>query len=152
MLLPEDVPLAAGPTVRLADLAGETLYAGAGNPQTAEWTDLAERLFAGRGIAVAEPFPEIEGSRELVCVVRKRGVGAGERGVHRRAGHGAAAPGGPRTAVAGGDGVAAGPAPSGPGCVGALARELADEDGWLAAPAESWLPPEDARAMGVARP
>ncbi|MEU2950360.1 LysR family transcriptional regulator [Streptomyces xanthochromogenes] len=59
--------------VPLDALAGETLYAAAGNPATAEWTDLAERLFAGRGIRAAEPFPEIAGEEEFVRVVRKQG-------------------------------------------------------------------------------
>ncbi|UNO41754.1 LysR family transcriptional regulator [Streptomyces sp. MST-110588] len=73
VLLPADDPLAARPAVPLDALAGRTLYAGAGNPHTAEWTDLAERLFAGRGIAVAAPFPEIDGSAEFMRVVRKHG-------------------------------------------------------------------------------
>ncbi|MEV8309476.1 LysR family transcriptional regulator [Streptomyces flavidovirens] len=72
VLLPGDHPLAALDEVPLDTLAGETLYAGAGNPATAEWTDLAVRLFAGRGIEVAAPFPEIEGAEEFVRVIRKR--------------------------------------------------------------------------------
>ncbi|MEU8551187.1 LysR family transcriptional regulator [Streptomyces roseoverticillatus] len=73
VLLPEEHRLAALPEVPLDSLAGETLYAAAGNPATAEWTDLAERLFAGRGIGIAAPFPEIEGKGEFVRVVRRRG-------------------------------------------------------------------------------
>ncbi|MEV6671622.1 LysR family transcriptional regulator [Streptomyces sp. NPDC051162] len=73
VLLPAGHRLAARPAVRLAELAGETLYAAAGNPATAEWTDLAERLFEGRGIGIAAPFPEIDGDEEFVRVVRKRG-------------------------------------------------------------------------------
>ncbi|OEJ26646.1 LysR family transcriptional regulator [Streptomyces agglomeratus] len=72
VLLCEGHPLAALDEVPLDALAGETLYAAAGNAATAEWTDLAERLFAGRGIEVAAPFPEIEGVEEFVRVVRKR--------------------------------------------------------------------------------
>ncbi|MGK5630582.1 LysR family transcriptional regulator [Streptomyces sp. URMC 123] len=72
VLLPEDHRLAGLAEVPLDALAGETLYAGAGNPATAEWTDLAEWLFAGRGIAIAEPFPEIEGKTEFARVVRGR--------------------------------------------------------------------------------
>ncbi len=72
VLLREDHPLAALDEVPLDALAGETLYAGAGNPATAEWTDLAVRLFAGRGIEVAAPFPEIEGAEEFVRLVRRR--------------------------------------------------------------------------------
>ncbi|GAA0347763.1 LysR family transcriptional regulator [Streptomyces blastmyceticus] len=73
VLLPDDHRLADRPAVALAELSGETLYAAAGNPATAEWTDLAERLFAGRGIGIAAPFPEIDGDEEFVRVVRKRG-------------------------------------------------------------------------------
>ncbi|MEU1820369.1 LysR family transcriptional regulator [Streptomyces roseifaciens] len=73
VLLPAGHRLAALPEVPVDSLAGETLYAAAGNPATAEWTDLAERLFAGRGIGIAEPFPEIEGKGEFVRVVRRRG-------------------------------------------------------------------------------
>ncbi|GAA0497236.1 LysR family transcriptional regulator [Streptomyces sp. NPDC046215] len=73
VLLPAGHRLAALPEVPVAALAGETLYAAAGNPATAEWTDLAERLFEGRDIAVAAPFPEIEGEEEFVRVIRKRG-------------------------------------------------------------------------------
>ncbi|GGX68490.1 LysR family transcriptional regulator [Streptomyces hiroshimensis] len=73
VLLPAGHRLAGLPEVPLDSLAGETLYAAAGNPATAEWTDLAERLFAGRGIGIAAPFPEIEGKGEFVRVVRRRG-------------------------------------------------------------------------------
>ncbi len=73
VLLDAGHPLAARPAVPLSALAGETLYAAAGNPHTAEWTDLAARLFAGRGIAMAEPFPEIDGEAEFLRVVRKQG-------------------------------------------------------------------------------
>ncbi|MGW1886745.1 LysR family transcriptional regulator [Streptomyces sp. NPDC001970] len=72
VLLRDDHPLAPLTEVPLDALAGETLYAGAGNTATAEWTDLAARLFAGRGIAMAAPFPEINGQEEFVRVVRKR--------------------------------------------------------------------------------
>ncbi|MFF1835899.1 LysR family transcriptional regulator [Streptomyces sp. NPDC058231] len=73
VLLREDHPLAPLAQVPMAALAGERLYAAAGNPATAEWTDLAERLFAGRGIELAAPFPEIVGADEFVRVVRKQG-------------------------------------------------------------------------------
>ncbi|MFI1397851.1 LysR family transcriptional regulator [Streptomyces sp. NPDC020681] len=73
VLLRDDHPLAALNEVPLGALAGETLYAGAGNAATAEWTDLAARLFEGRGISMADPFPEIVGNEEFVRVVRKHG-------------------------------------------------------------------------------
>ncbi|QKV94662.1 LysR family transcriptional regulator [Streptomyces sp. NA02950] len=72
VVLREDHPLARRERIPLAALAGETLYAAAGNAATAEWTDLARQLFAGRGIAMAEPFPEIEGDAEFIRVVTKR--------------------------------------------------------------------------------
>ncbi|WP_327297322.1 MULTISPECIES: LysR family transcriptional regulator [unclassified Streptomyces] len=72
VLLPEEHRLAALDEVPLDALAGETLYAAAGNPATAEWTDLAARLFAGRGIGLAESFPEIDGEEEFARVIRKR--------------------------------------------------------------------------------
>ncbi|MEU1375416.1 LysR family transcriptional regulator [Streptomyces triculaminicus] len=73
VLLREDHPLAGHDAVSVGALRGETVYAGAGNPATAEWTDLATRLFDGHGIVMAEPFPGIEGAEEFVRVVRKRG-------------------------------------------------------------------------------
>ncbi|MGW2561665.1 LysR family transcriptional regulator [Streptomyces sp. NPDC001514] len=72
VLLRDDHRLAPLTEVPLDALAGETLYAGAGNPATAEWTDLGARLFAGRGIVMAAPFPEITGQEEFVRVVRKQ--------------------------------------------------------------------------------
>ncbi|HEX5567794.1 MAG TPA: LysR family transcriptional regulator [Streptomyces sp.] len=73
VLLPGHHRLARLPRVPLEALAGETLYAGAGNADTAEWTDYARRLLAGRGIALAPPFPRIEGEAEFTRVVRGRG-------------------------------------------------------------------------------
>ncbi|MFD7510321.1 LysR family transcriptional regulator [Streptomyces sp. NPDC059853] len=73
VLLPAGDPLAALPEVPLARLAGRELYAGAGNPETTEWTDFARRLFAGRSIAVAPPFPRIDGEEEFARLVRARG-------------------------------------------------------------------------------
>ncbi|MGF1241044.1 LysR family transcriptional regulator [Streptomyces sp. 2-6] len=71
--LPEAHRLAALPEVPLAALAGETVYAGAGNPRTPEWTDLAHRLFAGRGIAVAPPAPLAVGVEEFERLMAKTG-------------------------------------------------------------------------------
>ncbi|MEU6332284.1 LysR family transcriptional regulator [Streptomyces sp. NPDC047049] len=151
VLLREGHPLAARPAVALADLAGETLYAAAGNPRTAEWTDLAERLFAGRGIAAAEPFPEIEGSQEFVRVVRKRGwsVLASVEFIE--------VPGMVLRPLV--DPVPLSPVSMvwrrglrhpGLDALRAAARELAAQHGWLAPPGSAWwLPEEDARVMGV---
>ncbi|MFE1753516.1 LysR family transcriptional regulator [Streptomyces anandii] len=73
IVLPEDHRLAPLPAVPLAELAGETVYAGAGNPRTPEWTDLARLLFAGRGIAVAPPAPLAVGVEEFERLMAKTG-------------------------------------------------------------------------------
>ncbi|MFE5795915.1 LysR family transcriptional regulator [Streptomyces sp. NPDC056503] len=141
VILPDDHPLAALPEVPLGRLAGERLYAGAGNDRTPEWTDLAARLFAGRGIHLAPPAPLAVGTEEFQRIMAK----------HRR----------PVLAVVG--------FPPMPGCVlrplvdpvplspislvwrrglrhpalDALreaAAELAEREGWHDRPADSWLP------------
>jgi DNA-binding transcriptional LysR family regulator len=71
VLLPEDHPLAPLPEVPLAALAGETVYAGAGNPRTPEWTDLARELFEGRGIRLAPPAPLAVGEEEFERLMAK---------------------------------------------------------------------------------
>ncbi len=71
VVLPEDHPLAASAQVPLAALAGEAVYAGAGNPRTPEWTDLARRLFEGRGIRLAPPLPLAVGDEEFTRVMAK---------------------------------------------------------------------------------
>ncbi|MEV7445306.1 LysR family transcriptional regulator [Streptomyces sp. NPDC091204] len=73
VLLPEGHPLAARETVPLDALAGETVYAGAGNPRTLEWTGLARELFAGRGILMAPPAPVAMGKEEFRRVMVKTG-------------------------------------------------------------------------------
>lgn len=73
VVLPRAHRLAGLPAVPLPALAGETLYAGAGNPATAEWTALARELFAPYGIRMAAPFPEIAGEEEFERLVGKRG-------------------------------------------------------------------------------
>ncbi|MBJ6638915.1 LysR family transcriptional regulator [Streptomyces sp. DHE7-1] len=71
VVLPDDHPLAALPEVPLAALAGETVYAGAGNPRTREWTDLALHLFEGRGIRLASPLPLPVGDEEFERIMAK---------------------------------------------------------------------------------
>jgi DNA-binding transcriptional LysR family regulator len=71
VVLPEDHPLAELEAVPLAALAGEAVYAGAGNPRTPEWTDLARRLFEGRGIEVAPPVPLAVGDEEFERMMAK---------------------------------------------------------------------------------
>ncbi|MFD7689375.1 LysR family transcriptional regulator [Streptomyces sp. NPDC059781] len=71
VVLPEDHPLAALTEVPLAALAGETVYAGAGNPRTPEWTDLARSLFEGRGITLAPPAPLAVGEEEFQRIMSR---------------------------------------------------------------------------------
>ncbi|MFF3910845.1 LysR family transcriptional regulator [Streptomyces sp. NPDC001848] len=73
VVLFEDHPLASLEAVPLAALAGETVYAGAGNPRTPEWTDLAHRLFDGRGIRVAPPVPLAVGDEEFQRIMARTG-------------------------------------------------------------------------------
>ncbi len=72
VVLPADHPLAALDAVPLDALAGETVYAGAGNPRTLEWTDLARHLFEGRGIALAPPAPVALGIEEFQRIMAKK--------------------------------------------------------------------------------
>ncbi|MBT2481005.1 LysR family transcriptional regulator [Streptomyces sp. ISL-94] len=71
VLLPEGHALSALEAVPLDALAGETVYGGAGNPRTLEWTGLARELFAGRGIALAPPAPVAVGKEEFRRVMAK---------------------------------------------------------------------------------
>ncbi|WP_327168182.1 LysR family transcriptional regulator [Streptomyces subrutilus] len=71
VLLPRGHRLAGCGAVPLDGLAGEAVYAGAGNPRTREWTGLASELFAGRGIAVAPPAPVAMGKEEFGRVMAK---------------------------------------------------------------------------------
>nr|WSZ96273.1 LysR family transcriptional regulator [Streptomyces sp. NBC_00857] len=72
VLLPYDHPLAARAEVPLDALAGETVYAGAGNPATPEWTELARQLFAGRSVEIAPPAPMAVGAEEFGRVMAKK--------------------------------------------------------------------------------
>ncbi|MGY4928268.1 LysR family transcriptional regulator [Streptomyces sp. 900105755] len=71
VILPSEHRLAALDAVPLAALADETVYAGAGNERTLEWTDLAFHLFEGRGTAVAPPLPLAVGEEEFRRVMAK---------------------------------------------------------------------------------
>ncbi|GAA2674700.1 LysR family transcriptional regulator [Streptomyces lunalinharesii] len=153
VLLRADHPLAGVAAVPLGGLAGEILYAAAGNPHTAEWTDLAARLFDGRGIAMAEPFPEIEGADEFVRVVRKRGwsVLASTEFIE--------VPGMVLRPLV--DPVPLSPVGMvwrrglrhpGLDALRAAAREVGAREGWRALPdVDWWLPAADGAAMGVVR-
>ncbi|MFF8399286.1 LysR family transcriptional regulator [Streptomyces sp. NPDC016172] len=71
VVLPEDHRLAAWESVPLAELAGESVYAGAGNPRTPEWTGLARLLFEGRGIEIAPPAPLAVGDEEFQRIMAR---------------------------------------------------------------------------------
>ncbi|MGW7518810.1 LysR family transcriptional regulator [Streptomyces sp. NPDC054796] len=149
VLLPEEHALAGAAEVPLAALAGETLYAGAGNDGTAEWTDYARALFAGRGIGLAPPFPKIDGEAEFARVVRKRGwsvlaseVFTGVPGMVLRP-LVAPVPLSPVSMV-----WRRGLRHPGLDALEGAARELGDEGGWLTRPSGAWLPEAD---LAVAR-
>jgi DNA-binding transcriptional LysR family regulator len=72
VVLPEDHHLAALDEVPLDALAGETVYAGAGNPRTLAWTDLARQLFEGRGVELAPPAPVAVGAEEFERIMAKK--------------------------------------------------------------------------------
>ncbi|MDG9721751.1 LysR family transcriptional regulator [Streptomyces sp. DH41] len=150
VLLPGDHPLARLPEVPLAALKGETLYAGAGNPRTPEWTDLAHRLFEGRGIEVAAPAPVAVGEEEFQRVMDKT-----RNPILAVAGFVAIGPTVVRPLVD--------PVPLSPvslvwrkGLVhpafDALRRAaalVAAEKGWLHRPSGGWIPAVDAAVMSV---
>ncbi|MFG3011379.1 LysR family transcriptional regulator [Streptomyces cinerochromogenes] len=71
VVLPEDHPLAGSAEVPVSALAGEAVYAGAGNPRTREWTELAVRLFDRHAIRLAPPLPLAVGDEEFRRVMAK---------------------------------------------------------------------------------
>jgi len=148
VILPEDHHLAALDAVPLAALAGETVYAGAGNPSTLEWTDLARRLFEGRGIALAPPAPVAVGPEEFRRIMAKK-----RNPVLAVVDF----PAMPETVLR----PLVDPVPLSPVSlvwrkglvhpgIDALRRaavELADEEGWLRRPEEGWIPATDSLVM-----
>ncbi|WP_406501457.1 LysR family transcriptional regulator [Streptomyces sp. NBC_01590] len=150
VLLPDDHPLAARDAVALGDLGGETVYAGAGNPRTKEWTEFARLLFAERGIELAPPAPLAIGVAEFQRVMAKSR-------------HPVLAvvdfPPVPGTVVR----PLVGPVPLSPlllvwrkglrhpglDALREAAARLGSEEGWLVRPADSWLPgPDEALMLG----
>lgn len=148
VLLPEDHPLADRAEVELDALAGEHVYAGAGNPGTREWTDLAERLFAGRGIHIAPPAPVAIGPEEFRRVMAKTRTpvlvavdfpgmpGSVLRPLVRPV------PLSPVSLV-----WRKGLNHPGVEALRAAAAELSAREGWLRTPPGAWLPEEDAAQM-----
>ncbi|GGZ21907.1 LysR family transcriptional regulator [Streptomyces poonensis] len=148
VILPEGHPLAALDEVPLAALAGETVYAGAGNPRTPEWTDLARLLLEERGIGIAPPAPLAVGVEEFQRIMAKS-----RRPVLAVMGF----PAMPETVIR----PLVEPVPLSPlslvwrkglahpglEALRRAAAELAAEEGWLRRPAEGWLPAADAQVM-----
>ncbi|MFI0238894.1 LysR family transcriptional regulator [Streptomyces sp. NPDC016845] len=148
VLLPEEHPLAGLDAVPLDRLAGETVYAGAGNPRTPEWTDLARRLFDGRGIKIAPPAPLAVGEEEFRRIMAKYGnpvlAGIGFP----------AMPGSVLRPLV--DPVPLSPVSlvwrkgqkhPGIDALRAAASSIAEEEGWLDRPADAWIPAPDALVM-----
>ncbi|AZM53547.1 LysR family transcriptional regulator [Streptomyces sp. WAC 01529] len=148
VLLPCDHPLAELDAVPLAALAGETVYAGAGNPRTLEWTDLAHRLFEGRGIGVAPPAPLAVGPEEFGRIMAKK------RNPALVVVDFPAMPGAVLRPLV--DPVPLSPVSlvwrkglvhPGVTAVRAAAAELATAEGWLEKPVDGWVPAADALIM-----
>ncbi|MEU9285043.1 LysR family transcriptional regulator [Streptomyces sp. NPDC048275] len=148
VILPEDHHLAALDAVPLDALAGESVYAGAGNPRTLEWTDLARRLFEGRGIRVAAPAPVALGAEEFRRVMAKK------RNPVLAVVEFPAMPETVRRPLV--DPVPLSPVSlvwrkglvhAGIDALRCAAVELAAEEGWLECPAGSWIPANDAFIM-----
>ncbi|MET9927712.1 MULTISPECIES: LysR family transcriptional regulator [unclassified Streptomyces] len=73
LMLPAAHPLAGRATIPLSELSGTTVYAGAGNERTREWTELAALLFAEWDIQLAPPVPLAVGVAEFQRVMAKAG-------------------------------------------------------------------------------
>ncbi|MFJ9088642.1 LysR family transcriptional regulator [Streptomyces sp. NPDC102384] len=148
IMLPDDHPLAALDAVPLAFLAGESVYAGAGNPRTPEWTDLARQLFEGRGISVAPPAPLAIGKKEFRRIMDK---------YRNPVLTGVDFPAMPGSVLR----PLVDPVPLSsvslvwrkgrkhPGITAlrAAATDVAAENGWLEHPAEAWIPATDVQIM-----
>ncbi|MFH8792281.1 LysR family transcriptional regulator [Streptomyces sp. NPDC017941] len=151
VLLPVGHPLTDLDAVPVDRLAGERVYAGAGNERTPEWTDLARSLFEGRGIEVAPPAPLAVGPEEFARVMAK----------HRN----------PVLAVVGFPELPGAvlrplvdPVPLSPvslvwrrglrhpglDALRRAAAELSAAEGWLRVPSDGWVPAADALVMANA--
>ncbi|MGW3662921.1 LysR family transcriptional regulator [Streptomyces sp. NPDC005141] len=148
VVLPEDHHLAALDVVPLAALAGETVYAGAGNPRTLEWTDLARHLFEGRGITLASPAPVAVGVEEFQRIMAKK------RTPVLAVVEFPATPGTVTKPLV--DPVPLSPVSlvwrkglvhPGIDALGRAAIELATEEEWLLSPEEGWIPATDALVL-----
>ncbi|MFD4544875.1 LysR family transcriptional regulator [Streptomyces sp. NPDC058466] len=148
VVLPEDHHLAGLDEVPLGALAGESVYAGAGNPRTLEWTDLARHLFEGRGIELAPPAPVAMGAEEFGRIMAKK------RNPVLAVVDFPAMPGTVLRPLV--DPVPLSPVSlvwrkglvhPGIDALRRAAGELAGEKGWLRRPMEGWIPATDALVM-----
>ncbi|MPY50917.1 LysR family transcriptional regulator [Streptomyces acidicola] len=148
VILPEDHRLAPRDEVPLAALAGESVYAGAGNPRTPEWTDLARQLFEGRGIEVSPPEPLAVGAEEFQRIMAKN------RNPVLAVLDFPAVPGTVIRPLV--DPVPLSPVSlvwrkgfrhPGVEALGCAVDQLAAEEGWLKHPADGWIPAIDALFM-----
>ncbi|GHA40817.1 LysR family transcriptional regulator [Streptomyces tauricus] len=148
VVLPEDHHLAALDAVPLDALAGEQVYAGAGNPRTLEWTGLARQLFEGRGIEVAAPAPLAIGTEEFRRIMAKT------RTPVLAVVDFPAMPGSTLRPLV--DPVPLSPVSlvwrkglvhRGVAALRTAAARLAADEGWLERPAEGWIPATDALIM-----
>ncbi|MET9564554.1 LysR family transcriptional regulator [Streptomyces tauricus] len=148
VVLPEDHHLAALDAVPLDALAGEQVYAGAGNPRTLEWTGLARQLFEGRGIEVAAPAPLAVGTEEFRRIMAKT------RTPVLAVVDFPAMPGSALRPLV--DPVPLSPVSlvwrkglvhRGVAALRTAAARLAADEGWLERPAEGWIPATDALIM-----
>ncbi|MEV6594049.1 LysR family transcriptional regulator [Streptomyces acidicola] len=148
VILPEDHRLAPRDEVPLAALAGESVYAGAGNPRTPEWTDLARQLFEGRGIEVSPPEPLAVGAVEFQRIMAKN------RNPVLAVLDFPAVPGTVIRPLV--DPVPLSPVAlvwrkgfrhAGVEALGCAVDQLAAEEGWLKHPADGWIPAMDALFM-----
>ncbi|MFF0202132.1 LysR family transcriptional regulator [Streptomyces sp. NPDC005017] len=150
VLLPLDHRLADRACVPLAELAGEVVYAGAGNPRTPEWTELARHLFEGRGIDVASPHPMAVGYEEFGRLMAK------SRTPVLAVVDFPAMPGSVRRPLVD-------PIPLSPvslvwrkglvhpalDALRQAAAQVAAEEGWLQPPEGGWIPATDAKIMSL---
>ena len=148
VLLPHDHPLAGREVVAMGELAGETVYAGAGNERTREWTDLARLLFDEWSVVLAAPVPLAVGVAEFQRVMAKSGnpvlavvdfppiPGTVVRPLVRPV------PLSPLVMVWR-DGLIH----PGLSALRTAVAQLAEEEGWMVRPTGSWLPEIDASLM-----
>ncbi|MFC8717112.1 LysR family transcriptional regulator [Kitasatospora sp. NPDC057198] len=148
VFLPPDHPLAARTAVPLAALAGHPVDVFAGQPATAEWTDLGLRLLAAHGLAAAPARTPPVGAAEFARHLARHGdpvlTSAGALDLPGAVVRPLVDPV-PLSLV----GLVHRPGVRHPGLAAlrACAAELAAAEGWLVRPPDSWLPDGDAALL-----